>query len=249
MLETSTHDAPAFEVQPLAGVALKWPPSSRSAHKTCHAVLGVLARHDQRRELYTTEQIARWRKFNGSLRSRGDRMFVQFWHVGSHASLCPAAAAKSLGDEVRHAAAQAVDAGFDGVELYVCGGLTLAQYIKAAELPSEAACDSSWSLRARLLVDVVAAIAAEVGPDRIRVFTMPSLSGDSHLQYSFIVGSLGIAYRREARHGMWNPACEGVHPGGSFLPATTTPATRTHPTADRYRPVLSGTQDRRRHPL
>lgn len=246
MLQNSSNDAPALEVRPLAGVGLKLSPSRRRAHEACHA---VQARHDQRRELYTTEQITRWRKFNGSLRSRGGRMFVQFWHVGSHASLCPASGLESLVDEVRNAAAQVVDAGFDGVELYVGDGLTLAQYIKAAEIPSEAASDTAWARRARLLIDVVAAVAAEVGRDRIRVFATPSPSGDSHVRYSFIAGRLGIAYRRETGQSMRNPTGEGAHLGGCFLPATANPLAQTRTTAHRHRPALGGPQDRRRHPL
>ncbi|TXI82213.1 MAG: hypothetical protein E6Q40_12665 [Cupriavidus sp.] len=248
MLEITANETTANEVQSFAGVALDSSLGRDQSDETCRAEPGEPARPTSRRDLYTTAQITSWRKFNDSVRSKGGRMFVQLWHVDSDVSLCPEADADILVDEVRHAAAQAAEAGFDGVELHVGNGLRLEQYLKAAEGQPGAADDSALSLRARLLLDVVTAVTQTFGADRTRVCATSLPSGGSHVRHSFVVGRLGVAYRREVGDCKLNPTRDDAHLDASSLPAAPKHAARANPKGPRRRAVFSGAQERHQLP-
>ncbi len=106
-------------------------------------------------------------------------------------------------DDFRQAAANAMVAGFDGVELHGANGYLLEQFIKDGANQRTDAYGGSIENRARLLLEVTAAVAQEIGADRTGVRISPvspanaiSIS-DPQPQYDYIVdqlSALGIVY-------------------------------------------------------
>ncbi|HDS1652714.1 TPA: alkene reductase [Stenotrophomonas maltophilia] len=106
-------------------------------------------------------------------------------------------------DDFRQAAANAMVAGFDGVEIHGANGYLLEQFIKDGANQRTDAYGGSIENRARLLLEVTAAVAQEIGADRTGVRISPvspanaiSIS-DPQPQYDYIVdqlSALGIVY-------------------------------------------------------
>lgn len=127
--------------------------------------------------LYSSGQMARWRKVTSALHAKGGRMHMQLWYVGCHAHGHDGEALADVVDDFRIAAAQAIAAGFDGVELHVTNGFLLEQFLKGDAAQLAQGNPFSIEQRARLLLDVAA--------DR-----------KAAARCSFIVGRLGVAYLR-----------------------------------------------------
>lgn len=188
--------------------------------------------------LYTSEQVAGWRKVTEAVHAEGGRIFVQLWHVGrvSHVDLQPGGAAPvapsairaetktflnnafadvsepralELGelpgivDDFRRAAANAIEAGFDGVEIHGANGYLLEQFIKDGANQRTDAYGGSIENRARLLLEVTAAVAKQIGADRtgVRISPVSPANGisisDPQPQYNYIaeqLSTLGIVY-------------------------------------------------------
>jgi N-ethylmaleimide reductase len=188
--------------------------------------------------LYTSEQVAGWRKVTEAVHAEGGRIFVQLWHVGrvSHVDLQPGGAAPvapsairaetktfvnnafadvsepralELGelpgivDDFRRAAANAIEAGFDGVEIHGANGYLLEQFIKDGANQRTDAYGGSVENRARLLLEVTAAVAKQIGADRtgVRISPVSPANGisisDPQPQYNYIaeqLSTLGIVY-------------------------------------------------------
>ncbi|HEX7856383.1 MAG TPA: alkene reductase [Sphingobium sp.] len=188
--------------------------------------------------LYTTEQIAGWRKVTEAVHAKGGRIFVQLWHVGrvSHGDLhggeapvAPSAIRAETKtfvnngfavvsepralelDEIsgivadfRTAAANAIDAGFDGVELHGANGYLLDQFLRETANVRTDAYGGSVENRARLLLEVAAAVAHEIGAERtgVRLSPVSPASGivpasNEQPQFNYVVeklDDLGIAY-------------------------------------------------------
>ncbi|APA87201.1 alkene reductase [Paraburkholderia sprentiae WSM5005] len=105
--------------------------------------------------------------------------------------------------DFRRAAANAMAAGFDGVEIHGANGYLLEQFIKDGANQRTDAYGGSVENRARLLLEVVAAVAEEIGADRTGVRISPVSpangisSSDPQPQYDYIAGqlsALGIVY-------------------------------------------------------
>ncbi len=106
-------------------------------------------------------------------------------------------------NDFRQAAANAMAAGFDGVEIHGANGYLLEQFIKDGANQRTDAYGGTIENRARLLLEVTAAVAAEIGADRTGVRISPvspanaiSIS-DPQPQYDYIVdqlNTLGIVY-------------------------------------------------------
>ncbi len=106
-------------------------------------------------------------------------------------------------NDFRQAAANAIAAGFDGVEIHGANGYLLEQFIKDGANQRTDAYGGSIENRARLLLDVTAAVAEEIGADRTGVRISPvspanaiSIS-DPQPQYDYIVdhlNRLGVVY-------------------------------------------------------
>ncbi|MBN3779415.1 alkene reductase [Burkholderia sp. Ac-20345] len=106
-------------------------------------------------------------------------------------------------NDFRQAAANAIAAGFDGVEIHGANGYLLEQFIKDGANQRTDAYGGSIENRARLLLEVVTAVAKEIGAGRTGVRISPVSpangisSSDPQSQYDYIVGqlsALGIVY-------------------------------------------------------
>lgn len=106
-------------------------------------------------------------------------------------------------DDFRKAAANAIAAGFDGVEIHGANGYLLDQFAKDGANQRTDAYGGSVENRARLMLEVAAAVAAEIGADRtgIRLSPVSPANGvstsDPHAQFDHIVdglNALGLVY-------------------------------------------------------
>ena len=108
-----------------------------------------------------------------------------------------------LVNDFRQAAANAIEAGFDGVEIHGANGYLLEQFIKDGANHRTDAYGGSIENRARLLLEVATAVSQEIGADRtgVRISPVSPANGiscsDPQPQYEHIVqrlSALGIVY-------------------------------------------------------
>jgi len=107
-------------------------------------------------------------------------------------------------NDFRQAAANAIAAGFDGVEIHGANGYLLEQFIKDGANQRTDAYGGSVENRARLLLEVTAAVVEQIGADRTGVRISPvspanaiATVSDPQPQYDYIVeelDALGIVY-------------------------------------------------------
>lgn len=84
-------------------------------------------------------------------------------------------------EDFRHASACAIKAGFDGVELHGAHGYLLDAFLRDGTNRRTDAYGGAIANRARLLLEVAAACATEIGADRLGIRLSPvSTAGDSH---------------------------------------------------------------------
>jgi len=76
-------------------------------------------------------------------------------------------------EQYRHAAAMAIKAGFDGVEIHSANGYLLDQFLRDGSNQRSDAYGGSIANRARLLCEVAAAVSDEIGTDRVGVRISP----------------------------------------------------------------------------
>ena len=106
-------------------------------------------------------------------------------------------------EDFRQAAANAIAAGFDGVEVHGANGYLLEQFVKDGANFRTDAYGGSIENRARLLLEVTAAVAHEIGAGRtgVRISPVSPANGiscsDPQPQYDYIteqLSAMGIAY-------------------------------------------------------
>ncbi len=106
-------------------------------------------------------------------------------------------------DDFRKAAANAIAAGFDGVEIHGANGYLLDQFAKDGANNRTDAYGGSVENRARLMLEVTAAVVDEIGAERtgIRISPVSPANGistsDPQAQFDYIVDqldALGIVY-------------------------------------------------------
>jgi N-ethylmaleimide reductase len=106
-------------------------------------------------------------------------------------------------NDFRQAAANAMAAGFDGVEIHGANGYLLEQFIKDGANQRTDAYGGTVENRARLLLEVVTAVVTEIGADRtgVRISPVSPANGisctDPQPQYDHIaeqLNGLGIVY-------------------------------------------------------
>ncbi|MCD9568513.1 alkene reductase [Pseudomonas protegens] len=105
--------------------------------------------------------------------------------------------------DFRQAAANAIAAGFDGVEIHGANGYLLDQFLKDSANMRTDAYGGSIENRARLLLEVTAAVIDEIGADRTGVRLSPVSpandvsSRDPQAQFNYLVDqldALGVVY-------------------------------------------------------
>ncbi|RWQ44449.1 MAG: alkene reductase [Mesorhizobium sp.] len=106
-------------------------------------------------------------------------------------------------NDFRQAAANAIEAGFDGVEIHGANGYLLDQFAKDGANVRTDAYGGSVENRARLMLDVTAAVVEEIGAERTGIRISPISpangvsSGAPQAQFDYIVDqldALGIVY-------------------------------------------------------
>ena len=106
-------------------------------------------------------------------------------------------------NDFRRAAANAIAAGFDGVEIHGANGYLLDQFAKDGANARTDAYGGSVENRARLLLEVTAAVVDEIGAERtgVRISSISPANGvsssDPQSQFNYIVeqlDALGIVY-------------------------------------------------------
>jgi N-ethylmaleimide reductase len=106
-------------------------------------------------------------------------------------------------NDFRLAAANAIAAGFDGVEIHGANGYLIEQFIKDGANQRTDAYGGSIENRSRLLLEITAAVAEEIGAQRTGVRISPVSpangisSSDPQSQYNYIaerLNALGIVY-------------------------------------------------------
>ncbi len=102
------------------------------------------------------------------------------------------------------AAQRSIRAGFDGVEIHGANGYLLDQFLRSSSNVRTDAYGGSVENRARLLLEVVAAVAKEIGADRTGVRLSPVspasgavITGEEQEQFNYVaekLNGLGIVY-------------------------------------------------------
>jgi N-ethylmaleimide reductase len=105
--------------------------------------------------------------------------------------------------DYRRAAANAIAAGFDGVEVHAANGYLIDQFLRSGSNQRSDAYGGSIENRARFLLDVMSAVVAEIGGDRTGIRLSPVTpandASDDHPQPLFehvvrLLGPMGLAY-------------------------------------------------------
>ncbi|KAK7433306.1 hypothetical protein QQZ08_000245 [Neonectria magnoliae] len=180
--------------------------------------------------IYTRGQIQGWKRITDEVHKRGSYIFMQLWHVGraarqhaldkaglemvsssnipisdEHPTPRPMTTQeiweciKSFAD----AAKNAIDAGFDGVELHGANGYLIDQFIQDTSNRRTDEWGGSIENRSRFCLEVATAVCAAIGPDRtaIRLSPFSPFQGmrmrDPVPQFTHLVSNLrdlGLAY-------------------------------------------------------
>ncbi|KAI3597132.1 NADH:flavin oxidoreductase, Old Yellow Enzyme family [Cupriavidus necator H850] len=113
-------------------------------------------------------------------------------------------------DEYRQATRRAIDAGFDGVELHAASGYLPEQFLSSGSNHRQDQYGGSVEGRARFVLEVLAAMVAEVGADRVGIKISPEMNYNSITDatpqetYTYLVDKLrgqGLAYLHVALFG------------------------------------------------
>jgi N-ethylmaleimide reductase len=141
--------------------------------------------------MHTPEQIAAWKRVTDAVHAKGAKMFMQLMHCGRIAhplnrrtdqmqlqdfptprALETAELAGVL-DEFVAASRNAIEAGFDGVELHAANGYLLNQFLATNTNQRKDAYGGSVNGRIRFVVQTVEAVASAVGAARTGIRVSP----------------------------------------------------------------------------
>jgi N-ethylmaleimide reductase len=131
-----------------------------------------------------------------------------FTKTGFQACVTPRALATTeipeIVEQYRHAARNALSAGFDGVEIHAANGYLIEQFLRDSTNKRTDAYGGSRENRARLLLDVTEAVAGVCGGERVGIRLSPvspvngaDLDSDPAASYAYVVERLntfGLAY-------------------------------------------------------
>jgi NADPH2 dehydrogenase len=150
--------------------------------------------------IWNSDQVAAWRKVTDAVHQKGSAMFLQLWALGRVAlpdvaqaegfdivsssptpldsgSPVPKALSKEeiqgfISDYVQ-AARNAMDAGFDGVEIHGAGGYLIDQFTQDNCNKREDEYGGSIENRARFILEVVSAVKNAIGSKRVGIRLSP----------------------------------------------------------------------------
>ncbi len=136
-------------------------------------------------------------------------------------------------DEYRQATRRAITAGFDGVELHGASGYLPEQFLSSGSNPRQDHYGGSVENRARFVLELLKAMAAEAGADRVGIKISPEMNFNSITDaapqetYTYLVEQLrgmGLAYLHVALfgtpvdyHALLRPRFEGAYLIGGGL--------------------------------
>lgn len=148
--------------------------------------------------IYTAEQIEGWRKIAGKVQEKGGTIFMQIAHNGRRyvdpesdivapsaipfkegAAVPRALSKKEIGQvagQFAAAAKNAIDAGFDGVEIHAANGYLISQFLAKSANTRTDEYGGSIENRARFLFEVLDSIANRVDISKVAVRISPSLN-------------------------------------------------------------------------
>lgn len=113
-------------------------------------------------------------------------------------------------DEYRQATRRAIEAGFDGVELHAASGYLPEQFLSSGSNQRQDQYGGSVENRVRFVLEVLAAMVAEAGADRVGIKVSPEMNYNSITDaepqetYAYLVEQLrgrGLAYLHVALFG------------------------------------------------
>ncbi len=133
-----------------------------------------------------------------------------------------------LVEDYRVAAANALAAGFDGVELHAANGYLIDQFLRDGSNRRTDRYGGSIANRVRLLAEVTEALIGEVGAERVGVRLSPTNPfndmADSNPAALFghaaeVLAEFGLAYLHVVEPGPADPIAAGKRPAGAFFRA------------------------------
>ena len=150
--------------------------------------------------VFTAEQIQQWSAVARGVHKQGSFIYMQLWHVGraarqhvleaqglemvsssavpiSDQHIIPRAMTEDeiqeVIDDFASAAANAIDAGFDGVEIHAANGYLIDQFIQDTCNQRSDRWGGSIENRSRFATEVAKAVCAKIGPERTGIRLAP----------------------------------------------------------------------------
>jgi NADPH2 dehydrogenase len=152
--------------------------------------------------IYSKAQIEAWKKVTGAVHKKGSFIFMQLWALGRAATLSElkkelgenakvvsasdipfegGETPKALTEEeiyeyigfYKQAAKNAIEAGFDGVEVHGANGYLVDQFLQDVSNKRTDAWGGSIEKRARFGLEVTKAVVEAVGAERVGIRTSP----------------------------------------------------------------------------
>jgi len=149
--------------------------------------------------IHSPEQVDGWRLVTNAVHEKNGRIFLQLWHVGRISErsfqlggalpVAPSAIAAAgyetprsleleeisgIVEDYRQGAANALAAGFDGVEIHSANGYLLDQFLRDGTNHRTDAYGGSMENRTRLLLEVTEAVIDVWGANRVGVRLSPA---------------------------------------------------------------------------
>ncbi|KAJ3675331.1 hypothetical protein LUZ60_004373 [Juncus effusus] len=136
--------------------------------------------------IWTQEQVEAWKPIVDSVHAKGGIFFCQIWHVGraskyEDGSIEAFSPPKSLStdeipqivDDFTLSARNAIQAGFDGVEIHCAYGFLIDQFLKDSVNNRTDRYGGSVQNRCRFALEIVDSVSKEIGSDRVGVRLSP----------------------------------------------------------------------------
>lgn len=168
----------------------------------------------------TRKQIEGWRQVAAAVHAAGGKIFMQLAHAGRTAPAQPlpphpdrhdfidtasvdSGTLNAIAADFARAAANARDAGFDGIEIHAGNGYLIDRFLRDGTNDRRDAYGGSIERRSRFLCEIVAGVAAAWSHDRIGVKLSPvsahngAAASDPQAQFGYVAALLaetGIAY-------------------------------------------------------